>query len=119
MKKLYKYTHYMPSNWIDKTHTYKVRDDFLQFFPYMFTIFLYDLLSVITTPYILLFLLPKQSSQIVNFIKSNTIKSDTVGNICRFSNFDSQERNKDKKMEDSISYFDENNSVEYESQFVF
>ena len=119
MQKLCKYTHYNPRDWKDKTHTYKVRNEFLQFFPYMFTTFLYELLSVITTPYILLFIMPKQSSKIYNFIKINTIKTENMGNICRFADFDSKDKSKDKKMEQSISYFAENNSEEYDSQFLF
>ena len=80
--------------------------------------FLYDLLSVFTTPYILIFILPKQSIEIINFIKLHTIHRKNVGNICSFANFESTDLNNDKKMGQSIVYFAENNSLQYDSQIA-
>ena len=115
MEKIYKYTHYMPDRWKKKTNTYAVKDDFLKLFPYSFILFLYELLSVFTTPYILLFILPKQSIDITYFIKNHTVKSQNVGPICRFANFETPDQNNDRKMDQSLSYFTEMNSIEYES----
>ena len=33
MKKIHKHTHYMPSTWINKTHTFQIRNEFMQLFP--------------------------------------------------------------------------------------
>ena len=115
MDKVYKYTHYMPEGWKKKTHTYEVRDNFLKLFPYSFILFLYDLLSVVTTPYILLFVLPRQSVEIEHFIKNHIVESKNAGPICRFANFETIHQNNDKKMDQSLSYFTEMNSIEYET----
>ena len=103
MKKIYKCIHYMPPHWSGKTNTYEVRNEFLQIFAYKFIIFLYDVLSVITTPLILLFLLPNQSSKIADFIKVNTIYTNNIGPTCIYAHFDTDLN--DKKMKKSISGF--------------
>jgi autophagy-related protein 9 len=118
MDKVYKYTRYMPVNWLNKTHTYNIRDEFLKLFPYSFILFLHDLLSVITTPYILLFVLPKQCNEITNFIMNNTAQTVNNGLICSFANFETNSKSIDKKMEQSISYFTEINSIDYDSSFI-
>ena len=97
MKKIYKHTHYMPAHWNNKCNTYDIRDEFLDLFPYTILIFLFDLISVFTTPLILIFYLPNKSNDIVNFIKFNTLQTSTIGNICCFARFDVE--NNDKKIQ--------------------
>lgn len=116
MEKVIEYTHYSPEEWKDKYHTNKVRKEFMEMFPYIIVLFLYDLISVITTPLILIFILPQYSSDIVNFIKINTIEKENVGNICTFADFDLL--TKDKKMENSISIFNENHSIDLGNSLV-
>ena len=111
MKKIFKHTHYMPNHWNNKCNTYDTRDEFLDLFPYTIIIFLFDLISVITTPIILIFILPKTSSDIVNFIKFNTTHTKTIGNICSFAKFDEEENN-DKKIQRSKSGFFENHGID-------
>jgi autophagy-related protein 9 len=103
MEKVVKYTNYMPSRWIGKCNTYKVRNEYITLFPYIFVLFLYDLLGVLISPYILAFVLSRESVNIVNFIKINSI-----GNNCVFS----QNRRdiQDEKMSNSITIFDDNHS---------
>ncbi len=108
VEKIYKHTHYMPLHWINKCNTFKIRDEFLVFFPYTINIFLQDLLSVFITPIILIFLLPKNVEDIIEFINTNTIHSD-IGPICSFSTFEN--KTNDKKMSLSISSFNENHSI--------
>lgn len=110
MNKISKYTYYMPFEWIDKCNTYYVRNEFLKMFKYKLFLFLNDLISVITTPIILIFVLPKQSDKIINFLVNNTIYNKETGNICMFSEFKNENINNNKKMELSISIFKENNS---------
>ena len=106
MKKVFKYTYYMPFEWNDKCNTYYVRNEFLKMFKYKLFLFLTDLIGVITTPIILIFVLPKQSEKIINFLTNNTVYKKETGNICIFSQF--QNINNNKKMELSISMFKEN-----------
>jgi autophagy-related protein 9 len=107
MKKVSKYTYYMPFEWNNKCNTYYVRNEFLKMFKYKIFLFLNDLLSVITTPIILIFVLPKQSEKIINFLINNTVYKKESGNNCVFSQF---KNINNKKMELSISMFNENNS---------
>ena len=109
MKKIVEYTHYMPKRWEGKCNTYIVRDEFLSLFPYKIILFYYDLISVFTTPYILIFVLSKKSYDIMSFIKLNTIYDDNIGsNICLYAqkkqNFD------DDKMKQSLTFFHSNMS---------
>ena len=106
MNDLQKYIQYIPTNWVNKFNTYYVRDSFLKMFDNVIKLFLYDLLSVITTPIILIFVLPKQVSNIVHFIRTNTIDIRNVGNICKFAEFNFNSKN--EKMERSITTFKDN-----------
>lgn len=115
MNKISKYTHYMPSHWNGKINTYDVRDEFISIFPYTLIIFCYDLLSVITTPIILMYVLPKFSSDITNFIKVNSMYNNKIGKICSYSNFELKLA--DNKIKRSISGFLENHSIDSEKNF--
>lgn len=115
MNKVFKYTHYMPSHWNKKVNTYDVRDEFINIFPYTLLIFFSDLLSVITTPIILIFILPKSSSDISNFIKTYSVDTNKIGKICIYSKFDL--KIDDNKIKKSTSSFLENHSIDSENQF--
>ena len=110
MEKIISYTYYMPSHWTGRLNTYDIRDEFLSFFNYKTIIFLYDLVSVITTPFILIFILSKKSKKIVIFLHENTIYVKNVGNICNFSDFRSKYIDSDEKLIKSLSVFSENHS---------
>ena len=113
MENIYKYTLYMPNTWENNAHTYEVRDEFLHLFRYIIVMFFYDLISVITTPIILIFTLPKRSFDIAYFIKNNTlIIDDDVGKICSFSSLYVEDLYNNKKMERSIYLFKENHYFE-------
>ena len=105
MKKIVEYTHYMPKRWENKCNTYKVRDEFLSFFQYKIVIFFYDLISVITTPFIL-FRLTRDSQNIVSFIKTYTIDNNNVNNICTFAQ--KKQEFDDDKMKKSLIMFKKN-----------
>ncbi len=106
MKRIYKCIKYMPAKWKNKFHTYDVRNDFVKIFPYKILILFYDLLSVITTPFVMIFYMPDNSSEIVEFIKNNTIYVEKVGNVCRcsyFTNFNENDLILDSKVKDRYS----------------
>ncbi len=110
MEKIISYTHYMPVNWTGRLNTFDIRDEFLSFFNYTTVIFLYDLLSVITTPLILIFILSKKSEKIAIFLHQNTVYVKNVGNICNFADFRSKHIETDEKLIKSLSVFSENHS---------
>ena len=109
MKKIVEYTHYMPKRWENRCNTYIVRDEFLSLFPYKIILFYYDLISVFTTPYILIFVLSKKSDDIMSFIKLNTIYDDSIGsNICLYAQ--KKQNFEDDKMKQSLTFFHSNMS---------
>lgn len=63
------HTHYMPSHWVDKGSTKVVVEEFRELFPYKLQIFLIELLSVILTPLVLCFSLPKSARNIITFVR--------------------------------------------------
>ena len=64
-----------------------------------------------------MFVLSKQCNEITSFINTNTVKTVNNGSICSFANFETNSKSIDKKMEQSISYFTEINSIDYDSSF--
>jgi autophagy-related protein 9 len=40
-EKVFKYTNYMPTRWVGKCNTYKVRNEYIQLFPYIIVLFFY------------------------------------------------------------------------------
>jgi autophagy-related protein 9 len=107
MKKVVEFTHYMPQRWEGKCNTYEVRNEFLSMFPYKIMIFIYDLISVIHTPFIL-FSLSTNTNSIISFFDRYTVE-DVSGKICSFA-----QKNKDSfddKMKQSIINFDSNHSI--------
>ena len=117
MEKIVEYTHYIPRHWNGKYNTYTVRNEFLQMFPYTIILFLHDLLSVITTPILLIYFLPRKSADIVNFIKVNTVHTKNIGKICTFADFNLNNQQKDNKMRTSMTNFMENHSLGLKESF--
>jgi len=51
-------------------------------------IFLEEVLSVLTTPFVLWFALPNCSDKIVDFFREFTVHVDGIGYVCSFAVFD-------------------------------
>lgn len=109
MNDFFQCTKYIPVHWKDKFHTHDVRDEFIKLFPYKLLLLLYDLVSVITTPFILILYLTKDSNEIFNFIKNNTMKIKKVGNVCTYAYLQNFNEN---AMNNSIILYKENNEIE-------
>ena len=84
------YTHYLPSQWRGRLHSDEVRKDFSQLYPLKIHIFLEELLSIVSTPFILWFSLPRCSERIVDFFREFTVHVDGLGYVCSFAVFDFQ-----------------------------
>lgn len=106
MSEIIKETSYDPGYWENNAHKLDIRDEFLEYFRYVIIIFLYDILSVIMTPYLLLFVVSKQANNIHNFLKNNTTYKINTGNICTLSDF--KTKNYDQKLQNSILCFSGN-----------
>ena len=82
------YTHYLPSHWRDRLHSNEVRSEFALLYQMKIVIFLEEMLSIIFTPFILWFSLPKCSDRLVDFFREFTIHVDGLGYVCSFAVFD-------------------------------
>ena len=82
------FTHYSPAHWRGRLHSDEVRKDFAQLYQMKLVIFLEELFSIITTPFILWFSLPKCSDRIVDFFREFTLHVDGLGHVCSFAVFE-------------------------------
>jgi len=90
MKHVVDWTHYYPKAWRQKVHHYTIRNEFNAFFEFKLTFICNEILSVLTTPFILWFVLAPKSDKIIDFFQDFIVKSPRVGYICSFATFDLQ-----------------------------
>lgn len=83
-----RYTHYFPSHWKGRLHSDEVRKEFAMLYQMRIVIFLEEVLSIIFTPFILWFSLPKCSERIIDFFREFTVHVDGLGYLCSFAVFD-------------------------------
>ena len=88
MTEIVEYTHYLPRGWRGRLHTESVRSEFGEMFDYKFSILLNELISIIVTPFVLLFSLPKCTDGLVEFFREFTVHIDGIGYVCSFALFD-------------------------------
>ena len=107
MTEVIQYTHYMPDEWKDGLHSKQVsridsphalpfvnysRNQVHQEFGELFTLkvisFLQEIVSVVTTPFVLWFSLPPCAPDIIDFFHDFTVWVPGRGYICSFAEFD-------------------------------
>ncbi|KAI9049390.1 hypothetical protein LZ554_006424 [Drepanopeziza brunnea f. sp. 'monogermtubi'] len=88
LRQVIEYTHYMPTQWQNRLHSDEVKREFATLYQMKIMIFIEEILSIIVTPFILWFSLPKCSDQIIDFFREFTIHVDGVGYVCSFAVFD-------------------------------
>lgn len=81
-------THYLPATWRGMAHTNRVRDKFGQFFQFRAVYLINEILSPITTPFILIFCLRPRALDIVDFFRNFTVSVVGVGDVCSFAQMD-------------------------------
>lgn len=82
------HTHYLPVAWKGLAHTSHVRGQFGQFFQLRVFYLLSELLSPITTPFILLFYIRPKALDYVDFFRNFTVSVVGVGDVCSFAQMD-------------------------------
>ena len=82
------YTHYLPTQWQGRLHSDEVRRDFSTLYQMKVVIFLEEILSIIFTPFVLWFSLPRNSDRIIDFFREFTVHVDGLGYVCSFAVFD-------------------------------
>lgn len=85
---LIEFTHYFPSGWKGRLHSDDVRKEFAILYQMKIVIFLEEILSMIFTPFVLWFSLPKCSDRLIDFFREFTVHVDGVGYLCSFAVFD-------------------------------
>jgi autophagy-related protein 9 len=88
MTEVIQYTHYMPDEWKGELHSKKVHQEFGELFAMKIPIFAQEIVSVLTTPFILWFSLPSCAPAIVDFFHDFTVWIPGRGYICSFAEFD-------------------------------
>lgn len=88
LRQVIRYTHYQPTNWEGKLHSDEARRDFAMLYQPKVVIFLEEILSLIFTPFVLWFSLPKCSDRLIDFFREFTLHVDGLGYVCSFAVFD-------------------------------
>jgi autophagy-related protein 9 len=105
MTEVIQYTHYMPDEWKEELHSKKVspnfstvelnhnvsqqvHQEFGELFAMKIPVFVQEIVSVLTTPFILWFSLPPCAPAIVDFFHDFTVWIPGRGYICSFAEFD-------------------------------
>lgn len=82
------FTHYRPDHWGGRLHSDEVRQEFAMLYQMKIVIFLEEILSMIFTPFVLWFSLPKCSDRLIDFFREFTVHVDGLGYVCSFAVFD-------------------------------
>lgn len=88
LRNVVEYTHYMPNHWQGRLHSDEVKREFSTLYQLKLVIFFEEVFSIIITPFLLWFSLPKCSDQIIDFFREFTVHVDGVGYVCSFAVFD-------------------------------
>ena len=87
IQEVIQFTHYEPAHWNDRLHTVEVKEEFSQMYQMKVLVFLEEVLSIFTTPFVLWFILPKCSDRIIDFFREFTVHVDGIGYVCTFAEF--------------------------------
>ncbi|EAU88703.2 autophagy-type protein 9 [Coprinopsis cinerea okayama7 len=87
MNEVIAYTHYMPDDWKGELHSKRVNQEFGELFKMKLLIFIQEIVSVVTTPFVLWFSLPDCAPAIVDFFREFTVHVDGRGYVCSFAEF--------------------------------
>jgi len=94
LKELCNETHYFPRRWKNNGASYDTIDEMLGLYRYKVVLFVMEIVSVIVTPFILIFSLPSCAEDITCFVRDNTVDSPS-GHVVGFSMFDFEKFGKD------------------------
>lgn len=88
LRQVIEYTHYEPTHWQHRLHSYEVKTEFSGLYKNKVLIFMEEIVSILIAPLILIISLPRSSDQIVDFFREFTIHVDGLGYVCSFAVFD-------------------------------
>ncbi|AQZ12086.1 ATG9 (YDL149W) [Zygosaccharomyces parabailii] len=82
------YTHYLPQEWEGRYHTEDVKNEFCKLYNLKIIILIRELASLIITPFILWFSLPRSADKIVEFFRETSVYVDGLGYVCKYAMFE-------------------------------
>lgn len=88
LREVIQHTHYLPQEWKGRFHSAEVHQAFGQLYTLKIYIFLQELLSVVTTPFVLWLSLPACAPELIDLLRKYTIHVDGLGHVCWFAVFD-------------------------------
>ncbi|KIS67278.1 uncharacterized protein UMAG_04380 [Mycosarcoma maydis] len=88
LREVIEQTHYLPQDWKGRFHSAQVHQAFGQLYTLKIYIFLQELLSVVTTPFVLWLSLPACAPDLIDFLRKYTVHVDGLGHVCSFAVFD-------------------------------
>ena len=88
LREVIQHTHYLPQDWKGRFHSAQVHQAFGQLYTLKIYIFFQELLSVVTTPFVLWLSLPGCAPDLIDFFRKYTIHVDGLGHVCSFAVFD-------------------------------
>lgn len=88
LREVCKHTHYMPENWKGRLHTSAVKKEFLELYDFAIINFAREILSVIVTPVILCFSLPRSAEKTIKFLRDFSVHVDDLGYVCSYALFE-------------------------------
>jgi autophagy-related protein 9 len=88
MEEVIHYTHYMPDEWKGQLHSKNTHTKFGELFNLKVVFFAQELTSVLLTPLVLWYSLPRCAPAIIDFFRDFTVHVDGRGYVCSFAEFD-------------------------------
>lgn len=88
------FTHYLPSKWNGRLHTVQVKSEFCELYSLRIVVILYEILSLIMTPFILWFKVLRSAGTVIDFFRDFLIHVDGLGYVCYFAMFNFEEKDK-------------------------
>ncbi|KAF3490508.1 Autophagy-related protein 9 [Arthroderma uncinatum] len=93
LRRVIEFTHYQPTHWQGRLHSDDIKKEFALLYQMKLVIFLEEILSMIFTPFVLWFSLPKCSDRLIDFFREFTVHVDGLGYVCSFAVFDFKKGN--------------------------
>ncbi|WIA21708.1 hypothetical protein OEZ85_000874 [Tetradesmus obliquus] len=88
MAQLVLHTHHLPRHWRGRAHSAEVQQAVSSMFGFKLALFLEELASVLLTPFILAYSLPRCAGAILQFVADTTTRVEGVGDVCSLAVFD-------------------------------
>ncbi|KAF3918916.1 hypothetical protein ABW20_dc0105595 [Dactylellina cionopaga] len=82
------HTRYSPPEWKGRLHSDEVKKEFSKLYELKIVIFFWEVASILLTPFVMWFSLPKCSDRIIDFFREFTVHVDGIGYVCSFAEFD-------------------------------